>query len=89
MYTIFRRYIFGDLSIRYWQYIKQAQRGAATETAAFIWVFRYNNESSFHLENDFEINPGSTQTWAHLYNYMGQIWLNGDWIAVNSQEWVL
>ena len=57
---------------------KQAQRRAATETAAFIWVFRYYDESSFHLENDFEINPASTQTWAthgaHLDNHMGQIW---------------
>ena len=57
---------------------EQAQRRAATETAAFIWVFRYYDESSFHLENDFEINPASTQTWAthgaHLDNHMGQIW---------------
>ena len=44
----------------FWQ---QAQRRAATETAAFIWVFRYNDETSFHLENDFEMNSDSTQTW--------------------------
>ena len=28
-----------------------------------IWVLRYNDESSFHLENDFQMNPSSSQTW--------------------------
>ena len=42
---------------------EQAQRRAATETAAFIQVFRYNDDSLYHLENDFEMNPPTTQTW--------------------------
>ena len=29
------------------------KRRTATETAAFIWVLHYNDQSSFHLENDF------------------------------------
>ena len=41
---------------------KQAQRRAAAETAAFIRVVHYNDESSFNLEKDFEINPTSTKT---------------------------
>ena len=49
---------------------KQAQRRAAAETAAFIRVVRYNDESSFDLDNDFEMNPASTKTWP----YMGPIW---------------
>ena len=44
--------------------LKQAQRRTATETATFIWVLRCNDESSFHLENDFQMNPASSQTWA-------------------------
>ena len=32
---------------------QQAQRQAAAETAAFMLEFRYNDQSSFHLENDF------------------------------------
>ena len=56
---------------------QQAQRRAAAETDAFIRVVRYNDESSFNLDNDFEMNPVSTKTWpphgAHLDNYMGQI----------------
>ena len=31
----------------------QSQRQAATETAAFVYIFRYNAQSWFHLENDF------------------------------------
>ena len=50
--------------------MKQAQRRAAAETAAFIRVVRYNDESSFNLDNDFEMNPASTKTWP----YMGPIW---------------
>ena len=49
---------------------KKAQRRAAAETAAFIRVVRYNDESSFDLDNDFEMNPASTKTWP----YMGPIW---------------
>ena len=41
---------------------KQAQRRAAAETAAFIRVVRYNDESSFNLENDFEMNPAAQKT---------------------------
>ena len=33
--------------------IQQAQHRAATETAAFIQVFRYDAQSSFHLDNYF------------------------------------
>ena len=43
------------------QLCKQAQRRAAAETAAFIGV-RYNDESSFNLDNDFAIDPVSTKT---------------------------
>ena len=43
---------------------QQAQHRAATETVAFIKMFRYNDESSFHLENDFEMNPAISQKWA-------------------------
>ena len=32
---------------------KQAQHWATTETAIFTKVFRYNEQSSFHLENVF------------------------------------
>ena len=32
---------------------RQANHRAATETAAFIWVFRFNDQSSFHLVHDF------------------------------------
>ena len=49
---------------------KQAQRRAAAETTAFIRVVRYNGESSFNLDNYFEMNPASTKTWPH----MGPIW---------------
>ena len=35
---------------------EQAQSRAAAETAAFIRVVRYNDESSFNLHNDFEMN---------------------------------
>ena len=48
---------------------KQAQRRAAAETDAFIGVVRCNDESSFNLDNDFEMNPASTKTWP----YMGPI----------------
>ena len=41
---------------------KQAQRRAAAETTAFIRVVRYNDESSFDLDNYFEMNPASTKT---------------------------
>ena len=50
---------------------KQAQRRAAAETAAFIRVVRYNDESSFNLDNDFDMNPVSPKTWPH----MGPIWV--------------
>ena len=33
--------------------MKQAQHRAVTETTAFIGVFHYNDQCSFHLENDF------------------------------------
>ena len=49
---------------------RQAQRRAAAETVAFIRVVRYNDESSFNLDDDFEMNPVSTKTWPH----MGPIW---------------
>ena len=58
---------------------RQAQRRAAAETAAFIRVVRYNDESSVDLDNDFEMNPASTKTWPHvphgphLGNYMEPI----------------
>ena len=52
------------------QIIEQAQRRAAAETAAFIRVVRYNDESSFNLDNDFEMNQVSTKTWPHI----GPIW---------------
>ena len=50
--------------------MKQAQRRAAAETTAFIGVVRYNDESSFNLDNDFQMNPASPKTWPH----MGPIW---------------
>ena len=50
---------------------KQAQHRAAAETAAFIRVVRYNDESSFNLDNDFDMNPVSPKTWPH----MGPIWI--------------
>ena len=50
--------------------VKQAQRRAAAETAAFIRVVRYNDESSFNLDNDFEMNPASTK----MCPYMEPIW---------------
>ena len=31
----------------------QAQRRAATDTAAFIQVIQYNDQFLFHLENEF------------------------------------
>ena len=49
---------------------KQAQRRAAVKNAALIRVVRYNDESSFNLDNDFEMNQISTKTWPH----MGPIW---------------
>ena len=58
--------------------LRQAQRRAAAETAAYIRVVRYNDESSFNLDNDFDMNPASTKTWphngTHLGNYMGPTW---------------
>ena len=33
--------------------MKQAQHRAVTETTAFIGVFHYNDQCSFHLETDF------------------------------------
>ena len=45
---------------------KQTQRRAVTKTAAFIRVVGYNDESSFNLDSDFEMNPASTKhdpTW--------------------------
>ncbi len=48
------------------QNTKQAQRRAAAETAAFIRVVRYNDESSFNLDNDFDMNPVSPKTWPHM-----------------------
>ena len=49
----------------FWVELRQAQRRAAAETAAFIRVVHYNDESSFNLDNDFEMNPASTKTQKH------------------------
>ena len=54
--------------------IKQAQRRAAAETDAFIGVVRYNDESSFNLDNDFEMNPASTKTWPYMGPIRATIW---------------
>ena len=53
---------------------KEAQRRASAETATFIRVVRYNDESSFDLDNDFEMNPGSTKTWPHMRPIWTTIW---------------
>ena len=58
-------------------FIKQAQRRAAAETAAFIRVVRYNDESSFNLDNDFDMNPVSPKTCPH----MGPIYMSNPYGA--------
>ena len=56
--------------------MKAAVSAAARRCACFVFFFssirvvRYNDESSFNLDNDFEMNPVSTKTWPH----MGPIW---------------
>ena len=62
--------------------LKQAQRRAAAETAAFIKVVRYNDKSSFNLDNDFEMNQVSTKTWPH----MGPIWAT-IWAPYDQPIW--
>ena len=59
--------------------IRQAQRRAAAETAAFIRVVRYNDESSFNLDNDFDMNPVSPKTYPH----MGPIYMSNPYGAHN------
>jgi len=76
---------------------QQTQRRAETETIAFIQVFRYNDQSSFHLENDFW---DEVDTWKmfkiiianqSLFSHSFPFLLHGDVTSVfhDSSYWTL